>query len=302
MLSPGAKVCPKCFTLVRPDVRNLLQPQVAPSAPTDWTYHTTNITIASSIKRVGLMPSFIRTGNDRAHPDGAFARNRDMRLALPATDPRNPVLQKLKEGVAYLTCLGMPETAILQLNLVFQGIIFVPTGGVADAVNMRTQCDLALATLAQQAGCMDAPTDIMKVPNFFKVLRNIKITNLATQLAGLPAHCLTVWATQYVTLYYRIEELKTVHNVYFLKQRDAVNGYNSYTKGQSKAIIVVLRVRRAQIVGLVDDISEAMAECTPNVVLPAIIEIFVALNPDWFVNPLHRDNNANWINIRHWGV
>ncbi len=302
MLTPGAKVCPKCFTLVRPDVRNLLQPLVAPSVPTDWTYHTTNITIASSIKRVGLIPSFIRTGSDRAHPDGAFARNRDIRLALPATDKRNPVLQKLKEGVAYLTCLGMPEIAISQLNLVPHGIAFVPAGGVADAVNLRTQCDLALVALAEQAGCVKPPTDIKKVPNFIKVWSNIKISNLATQLAGLPAHCLTVWARQYVTLYYRIEELKTVHNVYFLKQRDSVDGYNSYTKGQSKVMIAVLRVRRAQIVGLVDDISEAMAECTPNVVLPAIIEIFVALSPDWFVNPLHRDNNANWINIRYWGV
>ena len=211
-------------------------------------------------------------------------------------------MHRLRKGVAYLVCLGKTNVEILDLDLAPPAIAFVPTGNDTDSANLAAKCDSALVELATLAGCMNAPTTIWNANNFKNVRNSANVNTLATQLAGRQAHCLTVWARQDTTLYYQVEEFKTVRNVYFLKQKDAAVGYKSYTKGLSKAIIVVLRVRRALIVGLVDDFSDHMAERTPITVLPNVIEIFVALNPDWFCNPHYRDNNANWINIRDWGV
>ncbi|MQA18781.1 hypothetical protein [Rugamonas rivuli] len=305
MLAPGARICPKCSTMVRPNVRQLLAPTVhLPSQPSDWIYHTTNVEIANSIKLAGLIPTFLRTGNDIAHPQGAFARNRDKRLAsqMNTVLSTHPLFQKVKEGLAYLICLGAPLATIELLVAVPVAIVFVPNGGDGDGPNLRTSSDAALQALAIQLGYGAAPLVINTVPKYSDTRKLPGVIAKALQIANMPGHCLTIWAMQYVTLYYRIEEMKTARNVYFTKHNFAVPCYNEYTAGVSKAIIVVLRVRKAQIVGLIDDISEFKAECTPNIVLPGIIEIFVALNPDKFVIEIQRDSPANWIAIQHWGA
>ena len=304
ILQAGARVCAKCSTMLRPAVRDLLlaRSTFVPSAPTDWTYHTSNVRIVPSIQRYGLKSSFLRTGTDIAHPEGAFARNRDQRLAEPVIDKKSvhPVFQKLKEGLAYLACLGIATAYPGLVTVVPPDIAFLPTGGDTDGPELRKASDIALAALASMLGVKKLPETIVKAPNYFKVWRDEKTSALAIELITRPTHCLTIWARRYVSLYYRIEEMKTTHNIYFLKQSCAAEGYTEYTKGVSKEMIAVLRVRRAHVMGLVQDISEAKAECTPSIVLPRIIEIFVAPDPDSFVNPADRDNAANWINIEHW--
>lgn len=307
MLPQGAKVCPKCSTMVRPTVRQLLTPIVyVPALPQEWVYHTTNIEIANSIKRDGLIPTFLRTNNDTAHPKGAFIRNREKRLATPMETVKSthPIFYKVKEGLAYLISLGdlIGLHNISNIAAVPMPINFAPNGGSTDAENLGTACNAALQGLAIQLGYVAAPADISKAPNYFKNWRDGLVIAKALQIAKMPGHFLTIWAREYVKHYYRIEEMKTARHVYFIKHKYAEDCYREYTAGVSKATIVVLRVRKASIPNLIDDQSEFKAECTPDPVLPNIIEIFVPLNQDTFTHQVERENTANWIAIGHWGA
>lgn len=296
--------CPKCFTMIRPGARALLTPVLPPppSNPADWTYHTTNLRVAHSIKRIGLQSILTLTGQQIAPAHGAFARNRDMRLQLPPQDPANPVVQQLKRGIAYLRCLGLDQLGIGALAQAPPPIAFVPTGRDEDRENLDKARDSVLAEIARSAGIRALPAKVEGARNFFRVYRADEVGAQAAALALQPGNSLTVWASAYVTLYYRIEEVKTTSRVYFLKARHARDGYVEYTKNVSKAVIVVLRVRKANIIGLVDDISEFKAECTPHGVLPHLIEIMVGFNPDRFTDDAYRNDDRNWINITQWNA
>ncbi|MGK0360173.1 MAG: hypothetical protein ACI9U2_002486 [Bradymonadia bacterium] len=304
-LGAGDSACPRCRTMVRPQARRQLAalagPRIAPTVPSDWVYHTTNMKVAGFIKRGGLRSKFSRTGNDTADLEGAFARNRDMRLALPVTDKANPVVQQLKVGVAYLRALGLTASAVNDLTLPQQAIQFAPTGGEGDAAGLDVARDGHLKDIASRCGITRPPDVIARAKGFFKIFKSPEVQQQAQRLATQATHCLTAWATSHTALYYRIEEMKTTRNVYVLKHTTAEAGYAAYTKDVSKALIVVLRMKASRITGLAQDISEEKALCTPSDIFATDIEIFSALNPDSFMQSVLRHDASNWVALTRWG-
>jgi hypothetical protein len=271
----------------------------AAASAEDWIYHTTNVGIARAIKKSGFRSRLDRTGTLDAEPTGGFARDRDKTLALPVTDKGNKKVQYLQTAIAYLKSLGLDEAKIEALTLAAVPIGFVPTGADEDAAKCEETCYRALKKLAAAAG-LKKQRKVFKIDSPLLALRK-EVVGLARKLAQRPQHCLTIWADEYAHLHYRVEEVKTARHVYFLKSQYAEAGYASYTKGVAKDAIAVLRVKRSDISGLKDDISEFMAECTETAIIPAHVQIMTG-KPEMFIAEAYRNDAGHWKAIERWAA
>lgn len=108
-------------------------------------------------------------------------------------------------------------------------------------------------------------------------------------------HFLARLAVQYTSFAYDIEEKITSSHIYFLQPRYAKEGYLDYSKHLNSSDVVMLRVNKDHLVGLIQDDSDHRTVTTPNRVGPDVSEVMEQHNQ--FVDLDYRCDEQNWKSI-----
>ncbi|WP_206957329.1 hypothetical protein [Trinickia acidisoli] len=290
------RACPYCMTIVRTLPRDVIPTPVivTPFVETDWLYHVTSMTIARSIKRIGLQSALSRTGVARPDPNGSFALDRVNRVA-------KSIKGRLKEYLG--VCLGNVDSNVWRDAVVpYTAFPFVCTGSNDDYVPLKRLEDVALTAFGNAV--MGAKFQL-KPKNKFVIAKKETTRVLCDLLATNADHYLTKLATQYANFDFDIEGAITACHVYFLNTRlDPLifqGGFTDYTKLRSPSSIVVLRVRRADVHGAEDDLADFRAVRTRVDVPPARLEILTgtAIYTD-FKRFDFRSRAENWTPLLQW--
>ncbi|HEX6291890.1 MAG TPA: hypothetical protein VFZ66_22080 [Herpetosiphonaceae bacterium] len=249
----------------------------------DWFYHLTRKQVALIIKQGGMTSAVHRIGRAVPHPFGAFVQNRKKKEA-------SEYQQKLKGYLIDLMARGCSEGTLRRTRGVYVPFTLVLRGSNEDDVPRVDQLEAQYLNqykrLLPNLGQFDRPT-------FNKLKKDVLVDELVNDLLVRDKnHFLARLAVQYVTYRNNIEEMITASHVYFLRPGCAVDGYNDYKKHLDSNQIVVLRVHKDNLPGLVDDDSDYRAVMTERIVPANVIEVMQ--NHDNFTNEDYRSNAQNW--------
>lgn len=255
----------------------------------DWRYHLTSRAVAQKIKSVGMSSNLSRIGMPVAAPKGAFNQDRQKKEA-------DKQKAKLVEYLGALLARGAAADAISNSVKPFAPLAFTPVGNNGVDTPKLTQLEKqALQTFAQSLQGL-GPDNWRKAGEF---RRKKETQDLAdTLLRSKKNHFLARLAVQVVSFTYKIEETISSSHIYFFLPQYAEDCYRDYTKHLNTNDLVMLRVHKNDINGLVQDDSEFRAVMTKNNVAPSKIQVLTQLNQ--FTNTVSRSNNANWVAIANW--
>ena len=292
------RACPYCRTIVRTLPRDVIPPPtvVVPFVETDWLYHVTNMTIARSIKRQGLRSAFRRTGSIVPDPNGSFALDRVNRI-------NGTIASRITKYL--VICLANADTgdAWRDAVMAYTPFAHAATGSNDDYVSLSALEDAALLRFGRQ---VQGPDFKLKPKGMVGLAKKPGTVALCNTLLGNPDHYLTKLATQSANYDFGVEAAITACHVYFLNTAlDRLifeGGYKDYTKLRSPSSIVVLRVRRADVIGLEQDMADFRAVRTKSDILPAKLQILVgtAIHTE-FKRLDVRGRDDNWMPLAQWG-
>lgn len=254
-----------------------------------WRYHLTRKEIALLIKRGGMTTSLSRIGMPIPHPKGAFAQDRKVKEGKECQE-------KLKEYLCHLLAHGCTMENIEQTEDLYIPFNFVIQGSNKADIPRLQQIERQYLARFKEVLLNVGRYDENK---YYRFGRDFRVESLAnTMLARKKNHFLVRLAVQFVSYKFKIEEVITATHIYFLKPGAiAVSGYKDYKKHLGDVTIVVLRVHKGNLPGLVQDDSEARAMMTHIPVTPDVIEVMV--NHDNFPDENYRINDQNWQPLRN---
>lgn len=171
------------------------------------------------------------------------------------------------------------------------------TGSNDDYMSLSTLEDAALLQFAKQ---IHGAKSTLKPKGTVGIARRHTTIALCNTLVGNPNHYLTKLATQSANYDFDVEAAITSCHVYFLNttlpRLTFEGGYTDYTKLRSPASIAVLRVRRADVIGLEQDMADFRAVRTRSDVPAARLEILVGTAiPTEFKRLEVRSREENWM-------
>ncbi|HTH75609.1 MAG TPA: hypothetical protein VL635_14505, partial [Trinickia sp.] len=265
------RACPQCRTIVRTLPRDLIPPPrvVAPFVETDWLYHVTSMTIARSIKIQGIRSAFRRTGSVAPDPNGSFALDRVNRI-------NGTIAGRITKYLVVCLANAANGDTWRDAAVDYTPFAHAATGSNDDYMSLSTREDAALLQFGRQ---VHGSKFTLKPKGTIGLGRKPTTIALRNTLVGNPDHYLTKLATQAANYDFDVEAAITACHVYFLntalERLVFEGGYTDYTKLRSPSSIVVLRVRRADVIGLEQDMADFRAVRTRSDVPAARVEILV---------------------------
>lgn len=249
----------------------------------NWLYHLTAKSIALKVKSVGMTSALTRIGIPVANPQGAFAQNRQKMESAKFE-------QKLTGYLSDVLSRGCTKEKIKEVRGQYVPFSFVPRGSnEADFPRLTLIENQRLECYVRSIPSLGKPERKKKA----QFRRDLAVKQLAQfMLRSDKNHFLARLAVQCVAFGYKIEESITASHLYFLKPRYAVEGYNDYKKHLNAADMVMLRVHKNNVPGLVDDDSDHRAAMTKQTVGPGKIEVMKKL--DHFTDLAYRCDAKNW--------
>lgn len=256
----------------------------------DWRYHLTSKTIAQKIKTAGMKSTLTRISAPVAAPTVAF--NQD-RLSNEATKQK----AKLGEYLANFLARGASLETLTGSKKPFTPLAFTPVGDNGLDTPKLTQMEKQALTTFAQALMGLGREDWRKAREW---RAKPQVTQAADQLLrSNKNHYLARLAVQVVAFTYKIEETITASHIYFFLPQYAEVCFRDYSKHLNSRDLVMLRVHKTKIPGLIQDDSEFRAKMTKSTVLPDAIEVMS--NVSQFENKITRTNDANWVAIKNRG-
>jgi len=277
----------------------------------NYVYHLTSSATALLIKANGMSSIFARTGEAKAHPQGAFAKDRDAKA--PA---------KIESYV--IEALG---------HLLNAGLTIEQLAGEAGSIQL-SECPKATGNVDKHADDSNAIRDWYKkqVDDFRKkffpnaqpvpkdpvngrgeyaALKSLERTKYRKEKGtefknDHPNHFICKLAKVQTDLYYSLEESLTTRGIYFTKAEFAENGYKDYAKHLGGETIVILRVAKEKLSNPHDDPSESKAIRSEGKVEVGDIQVFIDhkrfLNKEGegSAQKNSRDVDGNWIALGVW--
>ncbi|HEY0601539.1 MAG TPA: hypothetical protein VGD58_01450 [Herpetosiphonaceae bacterium] len=245
----------------------------------DWLYHLTRKNVALIIQKGGMTSALTRIGLPVANPRGAFVNNRKAK-------EEGEFQQKLKGYLTEMLRYGASKEQILQTKGVYVPFNLIIQG--SNDYDVPRVDNIEKLYLDRYKGLLlihgNKEVKLKKDPTLEEMSQMMLVVD--------KNHFLSRLAVQYVAHRNNIEEAITASHVYFLKPDSAVDGYKDYKKHLNSNDIVVLRVHRDNLPGLVDDDSDFRAKMTDRTVPPNVIEVMV--NHDNFADEDYRSNAQNW--------
>ena len=288
------QACPRCRTLVRTLMSSQTSVADAPFVEKEWLYHVTSTAVARLVKAGGLRSALARTGVREPDPDGSFAKDRINRV------PKS-IDSRLKHYIA--TCRSQRDdnwfigqaTAYTPMPLAF-------TGDNNDYVTLKALDDSRFKAFGQVTL---GEVFVVERSGTAKLARDGTTTGYFNTLKAQPGHYLTKLATDYANLNFDIEGAITASHVYFLnteKLSDITTGFKDYVKFRKPEETAILRIRRRDVFGLMDDEADFRAVRTMSSVSAfAGFEIMTSGTRDDFLQVDFRGNAEHWTPLRHWG-
>lgn len=248
-----------------------------------WYYHLTNKWVAQKIKVGGMTSAVDRIQMAVANPNGAFVQDRKKKEAGRQKE------QLVKYLADYLS-RGCAETDITGAVGVYDPFRMELQGSNAEDIPALSEIELEYLTVYEQL----LPTLSNRNLQAARFQRKKKsVQDLAEHmLRNSKSHFLVRLAVQYISFAYSIEEKITSSHIYFLQPRFAEDGYSDYSKHLNSADVVMLRVNKDNLVGLIQDDSDFRAVMTPNRVAPDVIEVMEQHTQ--FGNVDYRCDEQNW--------
>jgi hypothetical protein len=253
---------------------------------------------------------FARTGEAKAHPEGAFAKNRDQ--AAPQKVQSYVIedlgfllndgvrLEQISGEAGSITLTAAPKT----------------TGKVEDhsddSNGIRDWGKAQVTTWREHffPHAVAVPKEPVKGRGDYAALTSLKRTAYRKEKGpefknSFPHHFICTLADVQKDVYYALEESLTSRGIYFTKAEFAENGYKEYAKHLGGEAIVILRVNRDKLLNPHDDPSEGKAIRSEGKVQFGDIEVFVDhkrfLEKEEGVAPKNiRDIDGNWIALGVW--
>jgi DNA-directed RNA polymerase subunit RPC12/RpoP len=293
------RACPHCMTIVRTLPRELIPaPRVAvPFVETEWLYHVTTDTIARAVKRQGLRSAFSRTGQRIPDASGSFALDRVKRIEGAIA---GRIMQYL------VTCLANADNGDMWRDaaIPYTPFVHAATGSNDDYMSLSALEKASLLHFGQQ---VHGPKFTVTPRGTVGIARKQSTIALRQTLIEKPDHYLTKLATQSANFDFNVEAAITSSHVYFLNtaldRLTFESGYKDYTKLRSPLSIVVLRVRRADVTGLEQDMADFRAVRTQSDVAAARLQILVGTAIYTEFKRLDvRSRDDNWMPLTQWGA
>ncbi|HEY0738529.1 MAG TPA: hypothetical protein VGD69_26665 [Herpetosiphonaceae bacterium] len=249
----------------------------------DWLYHLTRKEVALIIKRGGMTTALSRIGMPVPHPKGAYVQNRKKK-------EETEFQQQLRGYLVDLMAHGYTREQILAVRDNYLPFHVVLRGSNEHDVWRVDAKEKEYLAQFRESLPGQAKYDRAK---FNQAKKDINVEMLAnTMLIRNKNHFLARLAVQYVTYRNNIEEIITASHIYFLKPKDVHIPYNDYKKHLGDTTVVVLRVHKDNLPGLVQDDSEARAMMTKIPVLPNVIQVME--NHEKFIDENYRSDARNW--------
>jgi hypothetical protein len=278
------RACPLCMTMVRSGTRALAGPSPGPVVfvETDWLYHVTDVAIARLMKISGIQSAFLRTGRRAPDENGSFFLDKVKRID-----------NKREERLKYYACIcllnGWPPAA----DRPYRPLVHFPTGSNNDYEPLEKQQDEALRIFGN-------------VEEFsIKKLSTVKAqaAQIATELSHRRDLYLWKLADQYAECYFNVEGAITSSHIYFLntkQDRESIMvGFRDYIKFRSPSSVAVLRVRRADVLGLEQDMADHRAVRTQRSVSADKLQILIGIHTDFLRDNL-RGADESWMPLASW--
>lgn len=268
----------------------------------NYVYHLTSSSTALLIKASGMSSTFARTGEAKAHPEGAFAKDRESKG--PAK-----ILSFVIEGLGHLLNAGVTiEQLANEARSISFSTVPVPSCMVdkhSEDSNARSDWHKRqLADFREKffPNAQACPKPV-KDRGEYCALESLKRTNYRKEKGptfqrDYPDHFICNLAIACKDLYYSVEESLTTRGIYFTKPEYAENGYIEYAKHLGGDSIVILRVVKEKLTNPHDDPSEYKAIRSEGKVEVGDIQIFN--DHKRFLNKEARDSDGNWIALGVW--
>ncbi|WP_147297911.1 hypothetical protein [Trinickia dinghuensis] len=186
--------------------------------------------------------------------------------------------------------------------MAYTPFVHAATGSNDDYMSLSALEDAALSRFGKQ---IQGDKFTLKPKGTVGIAKKPGTIALRDTLVGNPDHYLTKLAIQCANYDFGVEAAITACHVYFLntalERLIFEGGYKDYTKLRSPSSIVVLRVRRVDVVGLEQDMADFRALRTKSDVPAARLEILVgtAIHTE-FKRLDVRSRSDNWIPLTQW--
>lgn len=268
----------------------------------NYYYHLTSKPLALLIKDNGMKSQVMRTGSNRAHPAGSFAKDRQKR-------EMGRVVGELSTYVKRIILSGYTENQIsenkgqaylpMQFTLIGENLTDVPlVESKREEKIKQYYAWLPKLPLKKKKWIQPVLTRKPKTREELALMKQRKEAETERYNAFVlsiltdKCHCLGNLARDYISARYTIEELITTSHIYFAKPEYAEDAYTTY-KQHIAGEQVMLRVKKEHVVNSEDDDSDYRAVMTKNSVAPEYLEVMTQASNMIGMN--NRCDPSNWM-------
>lgn len=277
----------------------------------NYVYHLTTKATALLIKANGMTSTFSRTGEENAHSEGAFAKDRDAKT--PAK-----IESYVSEALGFLLNAGVTLDELCRET---GSVELLPAPKATGNVEKHAEDSNAIRDWFKnevdryRKKFFPHAVELSRQPaNVGSEYAKMKLTDRAKYrktegpkfMRSHPNHFICTLAQAQTELYYGVEEALTVRGIYFTKAQYAEIGYTEYSKHLGNEEIVILRVAKEKLTNPHDDPSEFKALRSEGKV--EVGDIQVLIDHRRFLEKVgqgptqtnFRDVDSSWIGLGAW--